>query len=231
MEHHWQKTGGKSRASTPLSKYETEYLIHSLIDKNSSYQFYPSNPQNTYTNLNNELNNFCFSIGTNEDSFVNIILNNIIHRDGEFFRYEKSMEMLFNWLLKTRNTIVCNQLNIDVRKISWFANYLPYGIERSEIDYMVMLSEDAHNDSECKIIEFQTGNLDEDHLKRVFLYSKWAKENIFKGKQIVTPVIICKGLPRNIEFLRNYDINKVELYGYAFIGNNNIRFTRLLPHL
>ena len=67
------------------------------------------------------------------------------------------MELLFNMVIRNNNKSALSKLNINLDNIFWYANYLPYSIDKSEIDYFIMESSDNVNIDKINVLEFQRG--------------------------------------------------------------------------
>jgi len=100
--------------------------------------------------------------------------------------------------MSARNNKFFSQIGIDVNKVIWFSNYLPYSIEQSEMDYLVIESDDGYTLSKVYLIEFIKNAIDESHIYRSLLYSKWVDETLSLGETITHPMIIC---PESYDFL------------------------------
>lgn len=229
-----KKVAGKSRGSTPITNSAMEFLIQSLIDKNNGrYEFIE--PQdiiqvNYEVNINLE-NEYVDKIPNSLKEFE---FNNLFHRVGNKVQYEKSLECIMNFLMRERKKDILREIEINVDEVIWFANYLPYGIEGSEIDYMVMESKDGVVINKIDVIEFMKDGLDVKHIEKCVLYAKWVKDTIAKNNRIVRPIVICgpnsrlesdkiESIKTNTEIsgIQSLDIYKYEIY------NAEIKFTKL----
>lgn len=188
-----KKIAGKSRASTPLSPYEIEFLIQKLIDKNPSFEY--KNYNNTILQVNNELPvniiNTCNNKTPSRLSDLNLAEISFVNKNGTV-KYEKFMELLFNYLIKNNDAETLSKLGINLSNIFWYANYLPYSLERKEIDYLIMEAQDGIIVDKINLIEFQKNTLDVDHINRCLLYSKWINSKLAKGSNLTRPIIICE---------------------------------------
>ena len=203
-----KKIAEKRRASTQLSPYETEFLIQKLIDKNPSFTYLPY----TYKNIkvDNEIKiNFDKFDSPQLCTYSEIDFRNIsyINRNGTV-KYEKFMELLFNYFIKNKNYEVLNKFGIDINNIFWYANYLPYSMDKSEIDYLIMEASDSINVDKINVIEFQKGKLDEDHINRTLFYSKWINSTLAKGSNLAQPILVCE----KFNDLESVIIEKQKLY-------------------
>ena len=196
-----KKVAGKARGTTPLTLDEASKLITLLIGRNPSYSYIPFDPNNTiaikdplkidYTIIGDNGQNVptLNSINPNKLSFFNLDHN---------VKYEKILETIFNQELSSRNKAFFSQIGIDVDKVSWFCNYLPYSIEKSEIDYLIIESDDGTNPSKTFLIEFLKSKIDEPHIYWSLLYSKWVNETLALGESITQPILIC---PKSYDFI------------------------------
>ena len=123
-------------------------------------------------------------------------------------------------------------MKIDRKNVIWYANYLPYGLERSEIDYMVMESFDGTIINRINVIELMTGQLDIEHIKKCLKYSKWVVSSITNDKNIVRPIIICGEIPNIkkpkkrseinkaiMDLPKSYGFEKIDIYTYSIKGD------------
>ena len=188
-----KKVAGKSRGTSPLSQDEIKALITLLIDKNPNYTFYNFNDENCIPvtnelkiNLSNRGNN------ANPSNLSALIPNNLnfLNNSGDV-HYEKIIETLFNQELSNKNKAFFSQLGINVDKVIWFSNYLPYSIEQSEMDYVIIESDDKFSYSKIFVLEFMKGRIDDSHIIRNIMYSKWVNDTIALGTKIVQPILIC----------------------------------------
>ena len=216
-----KKIAGKSRASTPLSPYEIEFLIQKLIDANPSFEYIPY--ENKVSKCNNEIK-VDFSNTSNNtqlDSLSQLNIDNIsyINPNGTA-KYEKFLELIFNYSIKNNDKELFKILDINLDNVFWYANYLPYSIERKEIDYLIMESSDKVNVNKIDLIEFQKGTLNKDHINKCLLYSKWINYKLAKGTNLTRPIIICEQF-RDLENYicsaeKTYGTNSLEIYTINF---------------
>ncbi len=199
-----KKVAGKSRGTSPLSPNEIKNLITLLIDKNPDYSFYEFDESHIVdVERPLEIKNVENGIHTSPGSLSNIHPNNISYVVNGNVRYEKVLETIFNQEMTNRNKRFYGQLGIDVDKVVWYSNYLPYSIEQSEMDYVVLQSDDGMCVNKIYVVEFQKGKIDEDHIRRCLLYSKWVNETLALGANIVHPILICN---------KSYDFNNGETH-------------------
>lgn len=225
-----KKIAGKSRASTPLSPYEIEFLIQKLIDKNPNFHYIKYN--NTVLSIKNELSINFSNTFDNPDpsplSELDISKISFLNPNGTV-KHEKFMELIFNYLIKNNNTEILNDLNINLNNIYWYANYLPYSLERKEIDYLIMEAQDGNIIDRINVIEFQRGTVDVDHINRCLLYSKWINSKLAKGANLSRPIIICEkyaDLSLKIEKTEElYKTKKLEIFTINF-NNNTININK-----
>lgn len=191
-----KKVKGKARGTTPLSIEEVKVLITLLIGKNENYTFVPFDESKIISVSREKKLSVDYSLrGMNlgrKTSRKNIQPSKLkcFDSDGDV-RYEKVLETIFNQEMSKKNTNFFNQLGIDASKVIWFSNYLPYSIEQSEMDYLIIESEDGYNPSRMFLIDFMKGKIDKSHIRRCMLYSRWVNDTLALGESIVQPMIIC----------------------------------------
>jgi len=188
-----KKVAGKARGSTPISPDEAKALISLLIDRNPNYRFIPF----ISSNLISVKKPLKIDYATCGDNPQVEKLSDFHPNDVPFFwtdhsiKYEKVLETIFNQELSAKNRAFFNQIDVDIDKVIWFSNYLPYSIEQSEMDYLIMESEDNNAISRVLLLEFMRGKIDESHIYRSMMYAKWINETLCYGTQISQPVVIC----------------------------------------
>lgn len=230
-----KKVAEKPRGSSPLSKQESKMLITLLMGKNHNWTFEPPNEANYEFNTLKRLVIDYSKCGDNPKTCdpSNLAIESInFFKPDKDVRYEKILETIFNQEATNRNNSFFSQLGIDINKVIWYCNYLPYSLERSEMDYVMIESEDGENVSKIYVIEFMTGNLDIDHLHRVCMYSKWVNNTLALGTNFVYPIVISHKSPdfrsnnmseKEKDFIEQekldistYNINPVKVYNYDF---------------
>lgn len=194
-----KKVAGKSRGTTPLSLKEANYLITLLNGLNPNSTYIPWNPERT-VNVENPLRVVLLSCGENNPCPLNELNPNLLHffNDEGNVLYEKILETIFNQEMTSRNKDFFKPLGINTDKVIWYSNYLPYSIEQSEMDYVIIESEDGVNYSKIYVVELMKEELDSSHIHRCLLYSKWVNETLCLGSNIVTPIIVCR---RSVDFI------------------------------
>ena len=223
-----KKIAGKSRGSCPLSLEETKYLIMLLIGKNPDYKYVPFNKKRVVT-VDNELSVDYSNAGPNATptrwGMVDISKLNMMN-DGKDLYFEKTLETIFNQELVKRNKSFFKQIEMDVDKVMWFNNYLPYSIEQSEMDYVVVESEDGFAPSRIYVLEFQKENIDMDHVERCLMYREWVGRTMAIGANIVQPIVIFpsskmykskkawEGLLGKIENVEEKDLLPLKIFTY-----------------
>ncbi len=225
-----KKIAGKPRASSPLSDYEIEFLTQKLINKNPNYKF-NSNYKDKLEDINNEVT---INLNNNKNNILPITLkefnpNSISYlNEDNTIRYEKFFELLFNWKFREKDSSFFNSLDIDIKNVVWYANYLPYTIGRNEIDYLILESQDTKIINQFDLIEFQKGTIDKDHIERCLIYAEWLNNNLGKGAKLTQPIILCESQNRNTlkiinEVLENTNLenpNKpLKVYTIQYIDN------------
>ena len=237
-----KKVAGKSRGTSPLSLEEAKHLITLLIGLNPNYTYIPYDDSRVI-NISNPLsvdylqkgrNLSSASIYTMDPNTLNFINNeNNVH-------YEKMLETIFNQEMSGRNPEFFSQFGIDVDKVIWFSNYLPYSIEQSEMDYVILESDDKCFLTKIYVIEFIKSGLDETHIKRSLLYSKWINDTLALGACVAQPIIICKSsvnfikgetAPSKLKKMNSlnkysqdleteFKVKKLKVYTYDFSGDS-----------
>ncbi len=195
-----KKVAGKSRGTSPLSEEEVKHLITLLIGKNPTYRFHPYNAANIIS-VPNPLGISYGNLGANNrpTSLSAFHPNNLnyFNASGDVY-YEKTLETLFNQEMSRRNQTFFSQIGVDVDKVVWYSNYLPYSIEQSEMDYVIIESDDGFSYNRIFVIEFQARQIDDDHIHRCLMYSKWINETLALGTSLVQPILIC---PDSYDFI------------------------------
>ena len=211
-----KKVAGKPRASTQLSAYETEFLIQKLIDKNKNFSFIPYAPKDI--KIDNEIKvNYDNFDNSSIASYSELDFNKISYiKSNGTVQYEKVMELVFNLLVRNKDAKALGQLNISLDNIMWYANYLPYSLDRSEFDYIVLEASDKANVDKINVIEFQKGTLDKDHIKKAAFYANWINSKLANGANLAQPIVICenfKDLESTALDMQNYYCtNNIQIY-------------------
>lgn len=195
-----KKVAGKSRGTSPLSEQEIKYLITLLIGKNPGYHFVPFNSVNIIQTVSPLQINYS-NTGNNARPASLSALNpnslNYLNGSGNV-HYEKILETIFNQEMLHKNGMFFSQIGVDVNKVIWYSNYLPYSIEQSEMDYVIIESDDGQCYTKIFVVEFQAKKIDEDHIHRCLMYSKWVNETLALGTSMVQPILIC---PDSYDFI------------------------------
>lgn len=232
-----KKVAGKSRGTSPITPEEMQFLIQSLIDVNKSYSY---SKDYSVVSVDNELK---FDFEAIENSEIPSRISEYAYAPIQFknnkeVQYEKALEGVLNYLFREKQTEIISELDIECENVIWYANYLPYGLERSEIDYMIMESVDGTNINQIDVIELMSGVIDDDHIRRCLQYSKWVSESITNAKNIVRPILICGSKSKtskngfnneNIkqslsERPKEYGFDNIEIYTYSL--ENIINFNK-----
>jgi hypothetical protein len=234
-----KKIAQKSRGSTPITPNETSFLIRKLIEINGkNYRFKTFSkkqeiPQNTFP-LSLNLKDVSIPYTGTNGKLNPSTLGLLAKGKNPNFRYEKPLEGYFNILFRETNKEILSSIGIDWDKVIWYANYLPYSFEKSEIDYLIMESEDGVNVTQYDVIEFTKDTLDIDHIQRTLLYSKWIRDNLGMGiDKIIRPIAIChKGYKRTIGEKdvkveeENLKAPELEVYSYQIV-NEQLSFVKI----
>ena len=232
-----KKVAGKSRGTSPLTLEEMQFLIQSLIDANEEYIYH-----NDYTIVDVD-NEVLFDM---KNDFESMILNRLQEyeyhplkiKKGSGVQYEKALEGVLNYLFREQRQDIIGSLGIDCKNVVWFANYLPYGLERAEMDYMVMESLDGVTINRIDVIELMINIIDVDHINRCLQYAKWVAESVTNNKNIVRPILICsnKSMSSGKGFInaeiaqaiadlpKSYGFKGIDIYTYSM--GEEISFTK-----
>lgn len=234
-----KKIAGKPRGTSPLSIEESKYLITMLIGVNPNYVYHPFIQSNVINVANPLKINYTLNNNNLPTTITTLNPNNLSFFKANYdIRYEKMFETIFNQEMTNRNDQFFSQLGIDVTKTIWYSNYLPYSIEKSEMDYVIIQSEDGFSISNIYVIEFMISTIDEDHIRRCLLYSKWVNETLTLGQSIVQPILICKNSVNFIcgeraetkkrklkalsdiidDYQKLYNLKPLQIYDYKFRG-------------
>lgn len=228
---------GKGRASTPITDEIISIFIKKFIDLNENWRFIE------YSGENIEVSNKIeFRLTKKEitEKFIenyNIEAIQLLDNDERKVRFELVLYGLFNQYINNElngnnETDILEKLGIKGKCIKWYANYLPYGIEGTEIDFMISISEDGENTSEIKVIEFQRKEIDKDHLKRVCKYTNWVNKVLCKDSNIASAVLIgydgkMKVKAEEIkEMKRIYNIKKMDVFSY-FVEDEKLELKKI----
>ena len=191
-----KKVAGKARGTTPLSMEEVKVLITLLVGKNPEFSFVPPDNKRIINIPKEEMLMVDYSLkGVNSRrKFKRSTLKpnklKFFGVDGDV-RYEKVLETIFNQEMVRRNKRFFDQFGINASKVIWFSNYLPYSIEQSEMDYLIIEADDGYIPSRVFLIEFMRGMIDKSHIHRCLLYSRWVNDTLALGEPVVQPILIC----------------------------------------
>jgi hypothetical protein len=234
-----KKVAGKSRATTPITFEEMQFLIQALIGiNNRAFSYYPGYEKKE---VDNKLS---FNLADEIEKDIPSSLDDYqyepfkIKKKSEVY-YEKALEGILNIWIRDKEKEKLAALDIDIKNIIWYANNLPYGIEQSQMDYMIMESVDGSNINKIDVLELKKDIIDYDHINRCLRYAKWVKETIANENEIVRPILVCgeksytskNGFKnRMIEDAINqlpsrYGFEGVDIYTYQ-VENNTINFKK-----
>ncbi|MEE3411068.1 MAG: hypothetical protein VZQ47_01215 [Treponema sp.] len=233
-----KKISGKSRGTTPITEDEISFLIQSFISVNSEFKFIPQTEEKKIKNeLQFDLSGDEVKVPISLDKYkyqrIKITRGNEVH-------YEKALEGILNLLIRDKKTKELKQLDINIEEIKWYANYLPYGLDRTEMDYMIQESIDGQTITKIDVIELMTAIIDRDHIQRCCQYARWASDALANGKKIIRPILICgnksidskKGIKNTViqdalqEFPEKYKVPNIDVYTYKII-NSKIIFDKI----
>ncbi len=205
-----KKIADKPRGTSPLSAEETKVLIEMLIEKNPDFKFIPFLKDRVAKDKKPLKINYIFGKKNKTPEKLDDLNPNALcfFKEDRNVIYEKVLETIFNQELTDGNEPFFSQLGIDVSKVIWYSNYLPYSLEKSEMDYVVVESEDGLVPSKIFVIEFMKNKIDRDHIYRILMYSKWVRETLAYGANIVQPLLIAnESLDFTVEKLSEYGKN------------------------
>ena len=184
-----KKSLGRGRSLTHQSPMEDKRLLDLLNEKN------PKGP-NKITLGNSEESGEKLTINPKQSSidrdFTNSIeelpedkrisnlqLNKIQWRSGRFFVTEKTLEAWFMENIDKNTTDQFKRISFPEGKILWFANYLPFGVQGSNMD-VVVLQELKEGTKLVHIIELKVSSLNktgyEEASKQVINYAFFLKD-------------------------------------------------------
>lgn len=242
-----KKIANKPRGTSPLSLEETKILIDLLIEKNPNFSYCPFSEKSIIHEDNYLKLNYIFGKeNKHPKSLIDFKPNELsFFKKDKNVIYEKVLETIFNQELTAKNKDFFSQIGIDVSKVIWYSNYLPYSLEKSEMDYVIIESEDNFVPSKIFVIEFMRDTIDEDHIHRTLMYSKWVSETLSYGANIVQPLLIASEsidfnaekknerekmkYEKLIELIKQYEdeykSNSLAIYTYNF-DENKALFTK-----
>ena len=236
-----KKISGKPRGTTPITEDEISFLIQSFINVNTEYQFFP---QTEEKKIKNELK---FDLSGDEVNLPNSLAEYKYHNirivKGNEVHYEKALEGLLNLLIRNKKTKELKQLDINIEEIKWYANYLPYGLDRTEMDYMIQESIDGQTITKIDVIELMITIIDVDHIKRCCQYARWASDSLANGKNIIRPIMICSNKSIDSingfknpsikkalqDYPEDYNVPKIDVFTYKII-NSKISFDKYVSN-
>lgn len=226
-----KKVAGKSRGTSPITPEEVEFLIQSLINANGGEYEYIRD----YVAITNLANEISIDLVNDTNNTIPTRLEDYVYepiriKQKDVVQYEKALEAVLNYLFREKNIEAIKKLGISCEDVIWYANYLPYGLERSEIDYMVMESLDGTIINKIDVIELMSGVIDYDHINRCLQYSKWVATSVTNDNNIVRPVLICGNKSKTSingftnqqidnaikELPKYYGFKDIDIYTYSF---------------
>ena len=160
-------------------------------------------------------------------------LNKLPWISNDCFSYEKTLEA---WLCENIDGTKCQGLRqllmSNEDRIIWFGNYLPYGVQGKNIDFVILTKNDTSH--KAYVVELKMGRATFkdyiDHCNQVMRYSDYYKMafNSYGVDVCVTPVIITHNstLKTTMKPTAWNDVN-IPWIGYSVI-NSNVTFERLL---
>lgn len=247
-----KKVKGKARASVPITEEIVQLFIKKFIDINSNWSYEKFNkeidiPSEKVLSIDLSKRMVKSSVALTKEEKkekkldeaekfkedYNMDLVKFSTDDGKDIRCEKVLEGIFNQYIRDKLTNSGEKNLIDQivgnNTIKWYFNYLPYGLEGTEIDYMIALSVDGVNVSKILVLEFMKGSVDIDHIERCFLYSKWVNTALCDNSRLSEPIVISKTTPKKEkldtiiqkinECKTKYGINEFRLFNYKIENN------------
>lgn len=196
-----KKVGGKARGSIPLTPVECEILIHLLSEINGGLDLKNINNPTSYKYSNVDKMKVFF----NDKETINrpknlkeVNLEELQTITGDRFKYEKILEAWLNENIESDNQDIRNIFG-KKEYLGWYANYLPYSLDKKEMDYIVYHS---HKNLEIllriSLVELKKDEIDEAAIDQVIKYAEWAFFNLTNGvKTIIQPIIIGKSPKSN----------------------------------
>lgn len=124
------------------------------------------------------------------DSIKDLSLDEIPIVSGSRFKMEKTLEA---WLME-----MIDSDQDDIRRVfgpqdelSWFTNYVPYGISGKNMDGLVFHERDGTR-YKISTIELKRGRAGESAVKQVLGYARWVTNYLAGGdEQVVQPILIA----------------------------------------
>lgn len=226
-----KKVADKKRASTPLTFDEIQCIITMLIDRNHNYTFIPRDDSRFDTTVDGLKIDYRLKGNNPERTTLELLNPNkmyFLNSDGSL-KYEKFLETIFNQEMSLKNKKFFEQLGLDVDHIVWYSNYLPYSIEQSEMDYLLMESIDGQIINKMYLVEFMKTIIDDDHIERCLQYSKWVSDTLSLGTLTVQPILICANYRKRssdkleeliMQLEESYKTMRLQVYCYDFSGDN-----------
>lgn len=171
---------------------------------------------------------------TAEERLSNLDLPGIPWRKGNFFIAEKTLEA---WMMENIDKSEGKQFRELAFKenwpIVWFANYLPFGVQGSNID-VVILQEQGEKRI-ANIVELKVGSLNkndyEEAANQAIDYAIFIRDafNAF-GLSVELNIVVLSGssqLPLSISRIKRNNLSS-RWITYNIDNNGNVRFKRLL---
>lgn len=234
-----KKVKGNSRASIPITNEIISIFIKKFINNNNEWSFNEVNTERYNINSENaivlDLSNKYYTDSTINSLDASMLLEKylnsysldyipIVDINGEKCKYELGLYAIFNQeirkrILNNNVTSILNNIIDENENIEWYANYLPYGLEGKEIDYMISTSIDGVNTSKIILIEFMKDKLDKDHIDRAILYSNWVNKVICKDSNLVETILISNKVDLNLkeycnDLKKSNNIRRISAFSY-----------------
>jgi len=164
-----------------------------------------------------------------EDRLKNVQLNNIPWQKEGDFAEEKVLEA---WIMENIDRTQCNDLREIIipvgQHIDWFGNYLPYGVQGSNIDVVIS---HLNGSRDVSVIELKVGKLSSKEIKEAYNQAKAYAlfiERAFGAFGVAVnanPIIISKKHPtrRDNQIWKRLPITSIV---YEIQNNGAVNFTK-----
>lgn len=232
-----KKSLGRGRGFTHQSLDEDNLLIDLLGNENET----PPNNIITTPIFNTIWNHISISnfADTNTNPPIdagtplsNVNVSDIIWNNNHLFIYEKALEAYICKNVDNPNCNILSLLGYADYNVKWHANYLPYGVAGSNIDFVVEI-ENPEGDKKVLVFELKLQRLPYDDYKyfsdyQVIPYSVFIKKaySSFGHNNIdIVPIILTANTTRPITQAVIH--NNVKWIGYT-ITSNGVQFNLII---
>jgi len=239
-----KKSLGRGRSLTHQTPMEDQKMLELLEERN------PKGPKKIILQKG-KINGVPLSINPSQRKWNNNLLKTIknlpekdrlksLDLDGvpwakeKFFAVEKTLEA---WLMENIDKDSClslrNLLFDGSDKIIWFGNYLPFGVQGSNMD-VVILHERKNNKLVITVIELKVGTINKnqflDTCGQVIDYSNFLKKAFDSfGISVELNPVILTGISKisSFQHIRRNNLNP-KFIGYEVDSKGKVIFRRLL---